>query len=186
MQIGLAVGGTSLQKETERLAQGCSMVIATPGRLKDHIINSIGFKFNHLFLLIFDEADLLLDMGFEDEVGKILELLPNERERQTCLFSATLSDKVLRMRNLRLRENLVRLDSDESATYTTRINFEQGYIVCPSDLKFLLLYTFIKKKTNQKAIVFMSTCAAVEFYADFLRYIGLENIYNIYGKLKQS
>jgi len=78
----------------------------------------------------------------------------------------------------------VKLDADESATFQTRQQFDQGFIICPLDLKFLLLYTFIKKKTSQKVICFMSTCAAVEFYADFLRYIGLDNVYCIYGKLQ--
>lgn len=77
ISIGLAVGGMSLQKETEKLAQGCSLVIATPGRLKDHLTNSIGFKYSNLFMIIFDEADLLLDMGFEEEISSILEMLPN-------------------------------------------------------------------------------------------------------------
>lgn len=58
-----------MTKETEKLAKGCALVIATPGRLRDHLANSIGFKYSHLFMLIFDEADLLLDMGFEDEIS---------------------------------------------------------------------------------------------------------------------
>lgn len=88
------------------------------------------------------------------------------------------------MKNLSLKQNLVKLDADETGSYTTRINFEQGYIICPSDLKFLLLYTFIKKKSTQKVICFMSTCAAVEFFSDFLRYIGVKDVLAIYGKLK--
>ncbi|CAL5997379.1 ATP-dependent_RNA helicase HAS1 [Hexamita inflata] len=186
IQIGLAVGGTSLQKETEKLAKGCSLVIATPGRLRDHIANSIGFKFSHLFLIIFDEADLLLDLGFEEEISQLLDVLPNAETRQTALFSATLSDRVLKLKNLVLKENLVKLDADEHSTFTTRVNFTQGYIVCPPDLKFLLLYTFIKKNKNQKIIVFMSTCASVEFYSNFLRYINLDDVHCIYGKLKQA
>ena len=91
---------------------------------------------------------------------------------------------MLNLKNLRLKGNLVKLDADESSTFTTRANFAQGYICCPSDLRFLLLYTFIKKKTSQKVIAFMSTCAAVEFYSSFLRYIGLDQIYAIHGKLK--
>lgn len=124
ISVGLAVGGMSLQKETEKLAQGCAIVIATPGRLKDHLTNSIGFKYSNLFMIVFDEADLLLDMGFEEEISSILDMLPNPETRQICLFSATLSDRVMKMKSLKMKSSTVRLDSDDSATFSLRATFE--------------------------------------------------------------
>lgn len=113
-------------------------------------------------------------------------MLPNANDRQTCLFSATLSDRVMGMRNLKMKSNLVRLDADKVGSSKTRVEFEQGYICCPPSLRFMMLYTFIKRKKNMKAIVFMSTCASVQFYAEFLRYVGVENILSISGQLKQT
>ncbi|KAH0575536.1 ATP-dependent RNA helicase HAS1 [Spironucleus salmonicida] len=184
--VGLAVGGTSKVKEEQRLVAGASLVIGTPGRLRDHLMNTQGWKTSNLFQLILDEADMLLDYGFEEELASVLKLLPAQQTRQTCLFSATLSSRVLGIKNLTLKQDHLKLDADPLTKTKTRINFEQGYIICAPELRFLVLYTFLKKKKSQKIMVFMSTCAAVQFYSEFLKYVGMESVMSIQGKLKQS
>lgn len=187
ISIGLAIGGTSRQKETEKLAKGANLLIATPGRLRDHLSNSVGFKVKNLFMLVLDEADMLLDLGFEEELSIILKMLPNSDTRQTCLFSATMSTRVLGIKNLNIDvEKLLRIDSDSETKHATRINFEQGFLICPPENRFILLYTFLKRRANKKIIVFLSSCSAVEFYYEFLKYVGLQTIMMLNGNMKQQ
>lgn len=70
----------------------CWLQVATPGRLLDHLQNTKGFVYRNLGCLVIDEADRILEIGFEEEMRQIVKLLP--RERQTMLFSATQTTKV--------------------------------------------------------------------------------------------
>lgn len=89
---GLVMGGGNRRAEAERLTKGVSLLVATPGRLLDHLQNTKGFLVRNLACLVVDEADRILEVGFEEEMRQIMKLLP--RERQTALFSATQTTKV--------------------------------------------------------------------------------------------
>lgn len=89
---GLVMGGGNRRAEAERLTKGVSLLVATPGRLLDHLQNTKGFLVRNLACLVIDEADRILEVGFEEEMRQIMKLLP--RERQTALFSATQTTKV--------------------------------------------------------------------------------------------
>lgn len=89
---GLVMGGGNRRSEAERLTRGVNLLVATPGRLLDHLQNTKGFVHRNLACLVIDEADRILEVGFEEEMRKIIKLLP--RERQTALFSATQTTKV--------------------------------------------------------------------------------------------
>ena len=107
--------------------------MATPGRLLDHLENTKGFVFHNLKMLIIDEGDAILKIGFEEEMNKIIKLLP--RERVTCLFSATMTKKVDDLCKLSLKNPvLVEVGGDENSA--TVANLEQGYVVCEPDRKF--------------------------------------------------
>jgi len=188
ISLGLAIGGTSRQKETERLAKGASLLIATPGRLRDHLSSSLGFKTKHLFLLVLDEADQLLDMGFEEELSAVLKMLPNKESRQTCLFSAMRGDRVYGIKNLNLDPDTVeKIDATPKALKTrTHVNFEQGFLVCPAEYRFVVLYTFLKRMARKKIIAFFNSCAAVEFYYEFFKYVGLSSVLSLSGSMKQQ
>lgn len=86
------MGGANRRAEAERLIKGVNLLVATPGRLLDHLQNTKGFVFHSLSVLVIDEADRILEIGFEEEVRQIVKLLP--KERQTMLFSATQTTKV--------------------------------------------------------------------------------------------
>ena len=86
------MGGANRRAEAERLVKGVNLLVATPGRLLDHLQNTPGFVYRSLAVLVIDEADRILEVGFEEEVRQILKLLP--KERQTMLFSATQTTKV--------------------------------------------------------------------------------------------
>ncbi|GMG39173.1 unnamed protein product [[Candida] boidinii] len=90
--LAIVIGGANRRAEAEKLAKGVNLLIATPGRLLDHLQNTKGFIFKNLKTLIIDEADRILEIGFEEEMKQIVKILPNEK-RQTMLFSATQTTK---------------------------------------------------------------------------------------------
>lgn len=89
---GIVIGGANRRAEAEKLSKGVNLLIATPGRLLDHLMNT-PFVFKNLKSLVIDEADRILEVGFEDEIRQIVKILSNE-DRQTMLFSATQTTKV--------------------------------------------------------------------------------------------
>ncbi|TNJ28101.1 putative ATP-dependent RNA helicase HAS1 [Giardia muris] len=187
IEIGLSIGGTSRQKEANVLTRGACLLIATPGRLCDHLANTPGFKTDRLFLVVFDEADMLMDMGFADELSNIMRLLPGPDDRTACFFSATMSDRCVDVPHVRVnKDTLEHIDVDSEAKSATREGFEQGYIICPPEQRFLLLYTFIKRRANKKIIVFFNSRDSVEFYCEFLRHIGMKSVLMLEGGMKQS
>lgn len=153
----VVIGGAYRKGEARKLVKGVNLVIATPGRLLDHLKNTEGFNYHNLCMVIIDEADAILKIGFEEELKEILKILP--KERQTLLFSATLTKKVQNLISLSMNNPLfVALSDKLEATVS---NLEQGYIIVEPDKKFLFLYTFIKKHSNKKIMVFFSSCAEV-------------------------
>ncbi len=118
-----------------------------------------GFNFKNLKLLIIDEADALLKMGFEEEMNQILKILPVER--QTVLFSATMTSKVEDLIRLSLKKPVLVEIADKSRDPTVS-GLEQGYVTIDASDKFLLLFTFLKKNKGKKIMVFMSSCNAVK------------------------
>ena len=80
---GLIMGGANRNAEAKKLDEGVNILVATPGRLLDHLQNTKGFKYNLLQCLIIDEADRILDVGFEEEMKRIVKYLPSKY--QTCI-----------------------------------------------------------------------------------------------------
>uniref|UniRef100_A0A2K5PIE4 ATP-dependent RNA helicase n=1 Tax=Cebus imitator TaxID=2715852 RepID=A0A2K5PIE4_CEBIM len=159
MQIlGLIMGGSDRSAETQKLANGISIIVATPGHLLDHMQNTPGFIHKNLQCLVIDETDCILDVGFEDELKQIIELLPTYR--QTVLFSVTQTRKV---------EDLARISLQRSPLYVVD-GLEQGYVVCP-EKRFLLLFTFLKENQKKKVMVFLSSCMSIKYQCVLLNYI---------------
>lgn len=101
---GLLIGGKDLKQEQDRV-QFMNILVCTPGRFLQHLETSVGFECSNLEILVFDEADRLLDMGFKKDIDAILEGLG--KERQTLLFSATLSTGILDLARLSLKVCLI-------------------------------------------------------------------------------
>ena len=180
---GIVMGGANRRAEAERLIKGVNLLCATPGRLLDHLQNTKGFVYKNLLALIIDEADRILEIGFEEEMNQIMRLLP--KTRQTMLFSATQTKKVEDLARLSINSKPIFVgidDNDEEATVST---LEQGYVVCPSDERFLLLFTFLKRNLKKKIIVFFSSCNSVKYHAELLNYIDIPCL-DIHGKMKQQ
>ncbi|SCU79588.1 LADA_0B01750g1_1 [Lachancea dasiensis] len=182
--FGIVIGGANRRQEADKLAKGVNLLIATPGRLLDHLQNTQGFVFTNLRALIIDEADRILEIGFEDEMRQIVKILPNE-DRQTMLFSATQTTKVEDLARISLRPGPLFINVDSEKETSTADGLEQGYVVCESDKRFLLLFSFLKRNQKKKVIVFLSSCNSVKYYAELLNYIDLP-VLELHGKQKQQ
>jgi len=180
---GLVMGGANRRAEAERLAKGVNLLVATPGRLLDHLQNTPGFVTRSLAALVVDEADRILEIGFEEEMRQIVRLLP--RERQTALFSATQTTKVEDLARLSFRARPLYVGVDDARAASTREGLEQGYCVAPAEKRFLLLFTFLKRNRGKKVMVFFSSCASVKYHAELLNYIDVP-VKDIHGKQKQQ
>ncbi|XP_072252613.1 ATP-dependent RNA helicase DDX18 [Leuresthes tenuis] len=180
---GLIMGGSNRSAEAQKLANGVNILVATPGRLLDHLQNTPGFMFKNLQCLIIDEADRILEVGFEEELKQIIKLLP--KRRQTMLFSATQTRKVEDLARISLKKEPLYVGVDDNKDKATVDGLEQGYVVCPSEKRFLLLFTFLKKNRKKKLMVFFSSCMSVKFHYELLNYIDLP-VMAIHGKQKQT
>ncbi|CAM9276386.1 unnamed protein product [Sphacelaria rigidula] len=180
---GLLIGGANRRAEAERLVKGVNILVVTPGRLLDHLQNTKGFLFRNMQMLVIDEADRILEQGFEEEMHQIIKLLP--KERQTMLFSATQTKKVEDLARLSIKNKPAYVGVDDSEQESTVDGLEQGYVVCPSEKRFLLLFTFLKKNRHKKIMVFFSSCNSVKFHSELLNYIDVP-VMDIHGKQKQQ
>jgi len=160
-----------------------NLLVCTPGRLLDHMQHTQGFHFNNLVTLVIDEADRILEIGFEEEIRDIIKRLPTER--QTAMFSATQTKNVKDIARVASRGEPIFLSVGEQSATSTADLLEQGYVICPSETRFLLLFTFLKRNRNKKIIVFFSTCSAVKFYWELLNYIDVP-VLDLHGKQKQK
>jgi len=181
---GIVIGGANRRAEAEKLTKGVNLLIATPGRLLDHLQNTQGFIFKNVKALVIDEADRILEVGFEDEMRQIIKILPKE-ERQTMLFSATQTTKVEDLARISLRPGPLYINVDHKKEHSTVTGLSQGYVLCDSDQRFLLLFSFLKRNLAKKIIVFFSSCNCVKYHAELLNYIDLP-VLDLHGKQKQQ
>ncbi len=182
--FGVVIGGANRRAEAEKLMKGVNLLIATPGRLLDHLQNTQGFIFKSLRGLVIDEADRILEVGFEDEMRQIIKILPNT-DRQTMLFSATQTTKVEDLARISLRPGPLYINVDYRKEHSTVEGLEQGFIVCEADIRFRLLFTFLKRYQKKKVIVFVSSCNCVNYYSELLNYIDLMCL-SLHGNQKQQ
>ncbi|EFN57448.1 hypothetical protein CHLNCDRAFT_142930 [Chlorella variabilis] len=180
---GLVMGGANRRAEAEKLVKGVNLLVSTPGRLLDHLQNTKGFVYRNLACLVIDEADRILEIGFEEEMRQIVKILP--KDRQTMLFSATQTTKVEDLARLSFKRKPLYVGIDDTKAVATREGLEQGYCVVPADKRFLLLFTFLKKNASKKVMVFFSSCNSVKFHSELLNYIDIP-VKAIHGKQKQA
>jgi ATP-dependent RNA helicase DDX10/DBP4 len=179
---GLVIGGKDLREEQERI-HGMNLLVCTPGRLLQHLEQTPGFNADSLEMLVLDEADRILDMGFSRDVNAILEYLPNER--QTLLFSATQTAKVKELRRLALR-NPEYVAVHEKAEFATPRSLDQRVVVAPLDQKMDVLFSFIKTHLRNKVLVFLSSCKQVQFvHAAMSQLRPGVPLMCLHGKMKQ-
>ena len=176
------VGGMDMVPQSISLGKKPHIIVATPGRLLDHLENTKGFSLRTLKYLVMDEADRLLDLDFGPILDKILKVLP--RERRTYLFSATMSSKVESLQRASL-SNPLRV-SVSSSSHQTVATLLQSYIFVPQKYKDIYLtYLLSAFYTGQTSIVFARTVNEVQRLAFMLRALGFGAI-PLHGQLSQS
>lgn len=180
---GLVIGGKKLQEEREALHR-MNIVVCTPGRMLQHMDQTFGLNLENLQLLVLDEADRILDMGFKATVDAIVANLP--KERQTLLFSATQTKNVSDLARLSLKDPEY-VAVHEAAVAPTPTGLEQFYMVVPLPQKLDTLYSFLRNHLTAKIVVFMSACKQVRFVYETFRqlHIGIP-LYHLHGKQKQT
>uniref|UniRef100_A0A8C6SAB9 ATP-dependent RNA helicase n=1 Tax=Neogobius melanostomus TaxID=47308 RepID=A0A8C6SAB9_9GOBI len=157
---GLIIGGKDLKSESERIHE-TNIVICTPGRLLQHMDETATFHASNLHMLVLDEADRILDMGFADTLNAIVENLP--KTRQTLLFSATQTKSVKDLARLSLKDPEY-VWVHEKAKFSTPATLEQNYVVCELHQKVSMLFSFIRSHLKKKVIVFFACCKEVQYF----------------------
>ncbi|KAJ1920589.1 ATP-dependent RNA helicase [Tieghemiomyces parasiticus] len=182
--FGLVIGGANRNAEATKLAKGVNILVATPGRLLDHMQNTKHFVYSNLKALVIDEADRILDCGFELEMKQIVKLLPTA-DRQTLLFSATQTTKVQDLARISLKRGPLYINVDEKKDASTADNLDQGYVVTEIDKRFMLLFTMLRKYREKKVIVFLSSCKSVAYHTELLNYIDVP-VLGLHGRMSQN
>lgn len=180
---GLIIGGKNLKFEKTRMDQ-CNIVICTPGRLLQHMDENPLFNSTSMQILVLDEADRCLDLGFADTMNAIIENLPPDR--QTLLFSATQTKSVKDLARLSMKspEYIAPHDKSEAKTPTS---LQQNYVVINQEDKITMLWSFIKSHLKHKSIVFLSSCKQVKYiYEIFSRLRPGVSLLALYGTLHQD
>lgn len=176
------VGGVDMASQAIALARNPHVVVATPGRLLDHLQNTKGFHLRQLKYLVLDEADRMLSMDFEKEINEILESMPDSTGgRRTMLFSATMTSKVEKLQRASLL-NPVRVEV--STKFQTPKKLLQSYIFIPAKYKDCYLTYLINEHAGQSILVFGATCNNVQRLALMLRNLGFPAIC-LHGQMSQ-
>ncbi|KAJ1334207.1 ATP-dependent RNA helicase DDX47/RRP3 [Microdochium nivale] len=181
VRSAVIVGGLDMVPQSIALAKKPHIVVATPGRLLDHLEKTKGFSLRSVKYLVMDEADRLLDMDFGPILDKILKFVP--RERRTFLFSATMSSKVESLQRASLRDPVrVSITTNKYQVVSTLI---QKYLFIPHAHKDLYLIYLVNELAGQSAIIFTRTVYETQRVSIFLRALGFGAI-PLHGQLSQS
>jgi len=186
----LFIGGTSVQADIDNFAaNGANIVIATPGRLHDILLRKTDSRVliavKHLEVLVLDEADCLLNLGFEQTLNAILQILP--KQRRTGLFSATQTTEVLKLIRAGLRNPVSVVVRDQNQKNRVPATLENFYVIAETDYKFQLLLDFIKQKRKRKILIFFCTCACVEYFTLLMeRFLVDRKVMSLHGRMKED
>uniref|UniRef100_A0AAY4DPM7 ATP-dependent RNA helicase n=1 Tax=Denticeps clupeoides TaxID=299321 RepID=A0AAY4DPM7_9TELE len=179
---GLIIGGKNLKDESEKI-HNTNIIICTPGRLLQHMDETSAFHASDLLMLVLDEADRILDMGFAETLNAIVENLPSTR--QTLLFSATQTKSVKDLARLSLNDPEY-VWVHEQAKFSTPATLEQNYVVCELHQKVNMLFSFLRSHLQKKIIVFFASCKEVQYlFRVFCRLRPGISVLALHGKQQQ-
>ena len=167
IKVGTLFGGVSINPQLMSLRSGADVLVATPGRLLD-VVNHNALHLGQVQQLVLDEADRLLDLGFADELQRLMALLP--AQRQTLLFSATFEPAVQGLAESLLREP-VRISIAPTEAHTP--NITQRAIAVDDKKRTAVLRHLITEHPQQRMLVFVATRYACEHVANKLYLAGI-------------
>ncbi|MCX7628569.1 MAG: DEAD/DEAH box helicase [Methylophilaceae bacterium] len=167
LRSAVVFGGVDIKTQLPDLTKGVEILVATPGRLLDHV-ESRNLRLNQVQVLILDEADRMLDMGFLPDLKRILSLLP--RQRQTLLFSATFSDEIKRLAHDFL-QNPVTVEVARRNTAAETV--QQSVLMVASDDKRAVLGDIIRSRGARQVLVFTRTKLMAARLARYLERDGI-------------
>eukprot|EP01120_Amphizonella_sp_Union-15-10_P007139 TRINITY_DN2378_c0_g1_i2.p1 TRINITY_DN2378_c0_g1~~TRINITY_DN2378_c0_g1_i2.p1 ORF type:complete len:754 (-),score=212.61 TRINITY_DN2378_c0_g1_i2:6-2267(-) len=181
IRVALVSGGMSMRRQTVELQSSPDIIVATPGRLVDHMLNTKSFGVEDVEVLILDEADRLLQLGFKEPIEEVLKVLP--KERQTLLFSATINPKVAELARLSLR-NPVRISVDPLNQVAKNITQEFVRLKDDTERPGALLALCSQTFTN-RVLVFFKLKSDVHRMKIVMGLYGL-NVGELHGSLSQA
>ncbi|KAL1668490.1 P-loop containing nucleoside triphosphate hydrolase protein [Schizophyllum commune] len=180
VRCAVIVGGTDIMAQKVALAKRPHIVVATPGRLDDHLEKTRGFNLRGIKFLVLDEADRLLDMDFGPVIDKILKVIP--KERTTYLFSATMTTKVAKLQRASL-SNPIRVEVNTK--YQTVDSLLQYYLLMPLKEKDTMLVYLANTLAQNSIIIFTRTVNDAARLSIILRTLGFPAV-PLHGQLSQS
>ncbi|CAL1398654.1 unnamed protein product [Linum trigynum] len=188
--VQFVIGGTRLALEQKKMqANPCQILVATPGRLRDHLENTAGFatRMKGVKVLVLDEADRLLDMGFRKDLDQIIAAL--SKQRQTLLFSATVPEEVRQVCHFALKRDHEFINTVEEGSEETHAKVRQMHLVAPMEKHFSLLYALLRDhiadNVDYKVLVFCTTAWVTRLVSDFLGELKL-NVREIHSRKAQN
>src|SRR4051812_16611299 len=173
------IGGVGMGPQEHAFRSGVDVIVATPGRLLDHLRNPYA-KLDKIEYLVLDEADRMLDMGFLPDIRRVLKLVPTKR--QTLFFSATMPDPIVQLTREMLH-NPVSINLERKSAPATGIT--QAIYPAPQDLKAHLLFALLQKGVMKEALVFTRTKHRANRLWEFLDKRGIP-VARIHGNRSQA
>lgn len=191
-KVMTVLGGTSMAKDVTSFGQGApTVLVATPGRLDDHLHNTPGVQtmLETLSVLIMDEADQLLDRGFRPAIYKIMGMLPPPATRQTLLFSATFPEQLQELTRSALRPSYEMVDCVGPGPQSNE-QVEQQVTICTLDDLHAVTASILLEHVKQpehKVMVFLQTAREAGFCAALFRRMDLGTpVFDIHSKKSQA
>jgi ATP-dependent RNA helicase DeaD len=179
VKAAVIYGGQHIDRQINELRKGVNIVIGTPGRIMDHM-NRNTLKLNNIKLVILDEADEMLNMGFREDIETILKATP--AERQTVMFCATMPKEIMAITKLYQKQpKLVEIDRD----VVTLQAIEQYYCEVPAVKKPEALIEILKLHKPQMSIIFCNTQKMVDDLCLYLNVKGYDAV-GIHGSMRQK
>jgi len=178
LRVASVYGGAGMQEQANQLRRGVDLVVATPGRLLDHMQRG-NVRFDELKILVLDEADRMLDMGFLPDINRILRRMP--KQRQTLLFSATMPQAILSL-SRQFLDNPARV---EIATARPPDSILQQLYPVPKHLKNALVVALLKGTSVESALVFTRTKRRADVLTRKLHEAG-QSVDVIHGDYRQQ
>ena len=192
LKVACSIGGTNKNTEAKVIFDGCDILVATPGRLLDHLgEEEVQYRLKSLQTLVLDEADRMLDMGFLPDIKRIMTHLP-KLPRQSMLFSATIDEGVKNVAHLFLKPGYEFISTIPEGEANTHERVEQYLVLTPNMVDHApamvsVVESELATAKSFKAIVFAPTAAHADFYQQILSSVGtLPEVSVLHSRMTQS